>query len=119
VGRLADELNKFLARHKLAPRTSRKVTNFFLITTFLQGPMSLTPAAGLFIFLETIAVCVFVAHLGKATSDLRSLGLVFHARGGPMREADAVSYCPQCKAPFREGFDTCAECGVPLVKYAA
>lgn len=118
-GGYADELNKFLARHNLAPRASRKVTYFFLFTTFLQGLMSMTPAAGLFMFLETIAVCIFVAKLGKATSDLRSLGLAFNATRGPAGEADAVSYCPQCHCPYREGFNTCAECGVPLVKYAA
>ena len=25
-------------------------------------------------------------------------------------------YCPQCKSEYREGFDTCAECLVPLVE---
>ncbi len=24
-------------------------------------------------------------------------------------------YCPECKSEYREGFETCAECGVPLV----
>ncbi len=115
----ADELNKYLARHKLAPRASKKVTFLLFFATGLQGLMSWTPAAGLFMFIEVIAVCVFVAHLGKATSDLRSLGLAFNAIRGPAREADAVSYCPQCHCPYREGFNTCAECGVPLVKYAA
>jgi len=115
----ADELNKFLARHNLAPRASQKITYFFMFATALEGLMSWTRAAPLFFFLEVIAVSMFVAHLGKATSDLRSLGLAFNATRGPGREPDAVSYCPQCHCPYREGFSVCADCGVALVKYPA
>ena len=24
-------------------------------------------------------------------------------------------FCPQCRTEYREGFDTCTDCGVPLV----
>ena len=37
----------------------------------------------------------------------------------PGRDPDAVSYCPKCHCPYREGFSVCADCGIPLVKYAA
>jgi hypothetical protein len=26
-------------------------------------------------------------------------------------------FCPKCKAEYREGFDTCSDCNVKLVKY--
>lgn len=81
--------------------------------------MAWTPAVGLGMFLEVVAVCMFVGHLGKATSDLRSLGLAYNSTGRPTKEPDAVSYCPKCHCPYREGFTTCADCGVALVKYAA
>lgn len=25
-------------------------------------------------------------------------------------------FCPKCKAEYREGFDTCSDCGIPLVE---
>jgi len=110
----ADELNKFLARHDLAPRASRKIAFFFVFATMLAGLMSWTPAAALFILVELIAVCVFVAHLGKATSDLRSLGLAFSAELQP--EQPAVSRCERCGFEAFNAMAThCPQCHVALV----
>lgn len=113
------ELNAYLARHGMAPRASKKIPTFFTVAIILGGLLSWTPAAVLGFLVELIAAMLFVAHLGKATSDLRSLGLAYHGAGGPMRDADAASYCPKCRCPYREGFTVCANCGVELVKYAA
>lgn len=27
-----------------------------------------------------------------------------------------MKYCPECKCEFRDGFDTCADCNIPLVE---
>ena len=29
---------------------------------------------------------------------------------------DAASYCPECKAQYREGFSICSDCGIALVR---
>jgi len=116
----ADELNKFLARHAMAPRASKNTTFLFTSAFYLSRvPVAASWAAGLIGVIQMVAVLTFVAHLGRATSDLRSLGLAYGASWASVREPDAVSYCPKCYCPFREGFSVCADCEVPLVKYAA
>jgi hypothetical protein len=35
----------------------------------------------------------------------------------PNKESDATSYCPKCKAQYREGFFECSDCGVKLEKF--
>jgi hypothetical protein len=35
----------------------------------------------------------------------------------PERQPAAASYCPRCKAEYREGFDQCNNCDVALVIY--
>jgi hypothetical protein len=35
----------------------------------------------------------------------------------PNKESDATSYCPKCKAQYREGFFECSDCGVELEKF--
>lgn len=32
----------------------------------------------------------------------------------PPADEGAAAYCPLCRTPYREGFDTCADCEVPL-----
>jgi len=120
----ADDLNKFLARHAMAPRASKKITTFFAVVFLLYVFLSPTPVGQVSAFawigfIEMVAVLMFVAHLGRATSDLRSLGLAYGKTWASTREPDAVRYCPKCHCPYREGFSVCADCGVPLVKYAA
>lgn len=34
------------------------------------------------------------------------------------KHSDAASYCPECKAQFREGFSTCSDCGIPLQRFS-
>ncbi len=36
----------------------------------------------------------------------------------PERQPGAASFCPKCKDQFREGFTDCADCGVPLERFA-
>lgn len=33
------------------------------------------------------------------------------------RDSDAFSYCPECKAEYREGFTVCSNCKVELMPY--
>ncbi len=35
----------------------------------------------------------------------------------PNKESDATSYCPKCKAQYREGFFKCSDCQVRLKKF--
>jgi len=35
----------------------------------------------------------------------------------PKKESDSTSYCPRCKAQYREGFSKCSDCGVQLEKF--
>jgi hypothetical protein len=116
----ADELNKFLARHAMAPRASKKITFSFTLAFYLSRvPVAASWAAGLIGVVTMVAVLTFVGHLGRATSDLRSLGLAYGKTWASTREPDAVSYCPKCHCSYREGFSVCADCGVSLVKYPA
>jgi len=32
----------------------------------------------------------------------------------PSADADAAAYCPLCRTTYRDGFEACADCGVPL-----
>ncbi len=34
------------------------------------------------------------------------------------KDSAAASFCPQCKAQYREGFSTCSECGIPLERFS-
>ena len=37
----------------------------------------------------------------------------------PNKESDATSYCPKCKAQYREGFFKCSDCGIKLEKFTS
>lgn len=32
----------------------------------------------------------------------------------PSADADSAAYCPLCRTTYRDGFEACADCGVPL-----
>jgi hypothetical protein len=34
----------------------------------------------------------------------------------PPAEEGSAAYCPLCRTPYREGFEECADCGVPLAR---
>lgn len=34
----------------------------------------------------------------------------------PPAEDDAAAYCPLCRTPYRDGFEACGDCGIPLAR---